>query len=149
MKTLYLAHNFNKRKTTRKWELRLEGKYKLKLDNPFYDNPNRLDDITQIDSFKDGSDEQRRFLSTRDARSIVEDDLEKIRKSDGILAIANETRLGTPMEIFFAAYVLRIPVYVITRRYSGHPWIRHFATEIFSSQRDFERYIEKIYGRKK
>jgi hypothetical protein len=41
MKTLYLAHNFESRKTIRKWELKMEGRYNINLDNPFYDNPER------------------------------------------------------------------------------------------------------------
>lgn len=146
MKTLYLAHNFELRKTIRKWELRLEGKYDLNLDNPFYDNINRYKDMKVLDNYKDGGYEQKMYLKTRDFNSIVEDDLEKIRKSDGIVALANQTRIGTPMEIFFAARVLHIPVYVITKRYAFHPWIKKFATRVFSNRAEFERFVATEYG---
>jgi len=149
MKTLYLAHNFESRKAARKWELKIEGKLNIKLDNPFYDNPERAKDMETIDSLRDGSPEQKAYMATRNDHSIVEDDLDKIRKSDGILAIAETTRIGTPMEIFFASRILRIPVYVITKKYNRHPWIRQHATAIFSSRTEFEKFAEKKFGRKK
>ena len=149
MKTLYLAHNFESRKEVRKWELRMEGKYNIKLDNPFYDNPERAKDMQSIDSFKDGSKEQKAYMATRSSASIVEDDLDKIRKSDGILAFAEVTRIGTPMEIFFAGRILRLPVYVITKRYAKHPWIKQHATAIFKSRKQFEEEIKERWGIKK
>ena len=149
MKTFYLAHNFEGRKQVRKWELRIEGKYRINLDNPFYDNQERAKDMQVIDSFKDGNKEQKEFMATRNVSDIVEDDLDKIRKSDGIIAFAEVTRIGTPMEIFFGGRILRIPVYVITKKYSKHPWIVQHATKIFSSRKEFERFVEKEMGRKK
>ena len=149
MITLYLAHNFNTRKMVRKWELKIEGRYNIIIDNPFYDNPHRALEMEVLDSMRDGNRKQRDYLSNRSSKSIVEDDLDKIRKSDGIIAIANETRIGTPMEIFFASRILRIPVYVITKKYAKHPWIKEHSTVIMSSTAEFEKFIEKIWGRKK
>ena len=149
MTTLYLAHNFNTRKLIRKWELKIEGKYNLVLDSPFYDNPCRAEEMKILDSMRDGSREQRNYLSKRNAKNIVEDDLDKIRKSDGILAFANDTRIGTPMEIFFASRILKIPVYVITKKYSEHPWVKYFATRIFSSRLEFEKYAKIEWKMKK
>jgi len=149
MKTLYLAHNFNTRKNVRKWELKMEGKYNINLDNPFYDNPNRAKEMEVLDSMRDGNRKQRDYLSQRSAKSIVEDDLDKIRKSDGLLAIANDTRIGTPMEIFFASRILRIPVYIISKKYAGHPWIVQHTTVTFTSMIEFEKFVEKTFGRKK
>ena len=149
MKIFYLAHNFEGRKKVRLWELKMEGKYNINLDNPFYDNPERAKDMQVIDSFRDGSKEQKEFMSTRSDRSIVEDDLDKIRKSDGVLAIAEVTRIGTPMEIFFGSRILRIPVFIITKRYAKHPWITLHATKIFTNLTQFERYVEDTFGRKK
>lgn len=149
MKTFYLAHNFESRKIIRKWELKMEGKYNINLDNPFYDNPERALDMKVIDSFKDGSKEQKEFMSTRSAFDIVEDDLDKIRKSDGIVALAETTRIGTPMEIFFAGRILRIPVFVVTKRYAEHPWITMHTKRVFRSLREFEKYADKTWGRKK
>ena len=149
MKTLYLAHNFNTRKSIRKWELKIEGKFNINLDNPFYDNPNRAKEMEVLDSMRDGNRKQRDYLSQRSAKSIVEDDLDKIRKSDGLLAIANDTRIGTPMEIFFAGRILRIPVYIVSKKYVKHPWIVQHATMTFSSMAEFEKFAEKNWGRKK
>ena len=149
MKTLYLAHNFLTRKKIRKWEVKIEGKYNIKLDNPFYDNPDRADEMLKLDLMRDGTREQRNYLSTRSAHDIVEDDLEKIRKSDGIIALMNDVRVGTPMEVFFAARVLRIPVYIVTRRHASHPWVMQHATRIFSSRSELEEYIKKKFGVKK
>lgn len=149
MKTLYLAHNFESRKIVRKWELKMEGKYDINFDNPFYDNSERAKDMQVIDTLKDGSKEQWQYMSTRSAKDIVEDDLDKIRKSDGIVALAEKTRIGTPMEIFFGSRILRIPVFIVTKRYAKHPWITRHATATFSSTLEFEKYVEKIFGRKK
>jgi len=145
---LYLAHNFNMRKSVRKWELYIEGKYNIILDSPFYNNPNRAEEMNILDSMKDGGRNQRNYLSTRSSKSIVEDDLDKIRKSDGLIAIANDTRIGTPMEIFFAGRILRIPVYVISKKYFRHPWIKEHATKIFKSRKEFERFVKDKWGRK-
>lgn len=145
---LYLAHNFNKRKPVRKWELKIEGKYNLILSNPFYDNPNRAKEMEVLDSMRDGNRKQRDYLSQRSAKSIVEDDLNKIRKSDGLVAIANETRIGTPMEIFFAGRILRIPVYVVSKKYFRHPWIKEHATRVFKNRKEFEEFVKETWGKK-
>jgi len=147
--TLYIAHNFYTRKLRRKWESRIEAKYNIILDNPFYDNPVRAIEMKKIDSMKDGSPEQQKYFSNRNKQSIVKDDLEKIRKSDGIIAFANDIRVGTPMEIFFAAYVLRLPVYVLTRQYINHPWIKKFATKRFTNIKELEEFIKNKYGVRK
>jgi len=144
MITLYLAHNFLTRKKVRKWELRIEKKYNVNLDNPFYDNPARAEEMLILDSYVDCSRKQRSYLSTRSSYSIVEDDLEKIRKSDGIVAILNDVRIGTPMEVFYASRVLRLPVYVVTRKYAAHPWVVELATKIFTNKKELERYLAKL-----
>ena len=144
MITLYLAHNFLTRKKIRKWELRIERKYNINLDNPFYDNPERAEEMLILDSYTDCSRKQRSYLSTRSSYNIVEDDLEKIRKSDGIIAVLNDVRIGTPMEVFYASRVLRLPVYVVTRKYAAHPWVIELATKIFASKKELEKYLAKL-----
>lgn len=144
-KILYLAHNFEQRKRIRKWELQVEGKYNINLDNPFYDNKQRTDMI-KLDDMVEDSKEQREYFKKRDTTNLVEQDLEKIRKSDGLVAIANSVRIGTPMEIFYAARILRIPVYIITIKYPYHPWIKKHATEIFESRIKFEEFVKKEFG---
>ena len=149
MVTLYLAHNFLTRKKIRVWELKIEGKYNIKLDNPFYDNPNRTEEMKALDSYKDASKEQQDVSTLRSSKDIIEDDLEKIRKSDGIVAMLNDARIGTPMEVFFAARILRIPVYIITKKYISHPWVLQHSVKVFLSKSEFEEYIKKKYGMKR
>lgn len=149
MKKYYLAHNFLTRKLRRKWELKIEARYNIILDNPFYDNPHRAMEMNILDSMTDNSPDQNKYLSERNEHSIVNDDLEKIRKSDGIIALANDVRVGTLMEIFYASYLLRLPVYVLTRKYYNHPWIKKFATLRFRTMKELEEFIEKEFGVKK
>lgn len=149
MKKYYLAHNFLTRKLRRKWELKIEAKYNIELDNPFYDNPHRELEMEVLDSMNDGSPEQNQYLSGRSEHSIVEDDLKKIRKSDGVVALANDVRVGTLMEIFYASYLLRLPVYVLTRKYYNHPWIKMFATLRFRTIKQLEEFIAETFGVKK
>lgn len=150
MKTFYLAHSFTTRKTTRKWELKIESKYNINLDNPFYDTCQRTD-MKELDKMKEGSKEQKEYFKQRDTTELVDRDLEKIRKSDGLAAFLklNTTKsslIGTPMEIFFAARILKIPVYVVTKKFVYHPWIKKFATQTFITKKDFEEYIKKEFG---
>ena len=149
MVTLYLAHNFLTRKNMRKWELGIEGKYNINLDNPFYDNPARAEEMKILDSYKDASRQQRDYLSSRSSSSIVEDDLEKIRKSDGIVTVISNASIGTPMEVFFAARILRIPVYVVTKKYASHPWIVEHAAKIFADRKTLEQFLKQKYGAKR
>lgn len=150
-KTLYLAHNFNIRKPIRKWELRIEGKYNINLDNPFYDHDRN--DIKALDRLEDDSPEQVKYFKERNTEtmveSIVEGDLELIRKSDGLITQIKTPSIGTSMEIFFASRILRIPVYIVTKKHATHPWIKKHATVIFSDMAEFEKFVEKNWGRKK
>jgi hypothetical protein len=51
------------------------------------------------------------------------------------------------MEIIMAAYVYRMPVYVICRKYVHHPWIVYLCKEsggqAFTSRKAFEDYLTK------
>jgi len=147
-KVYYLAHNFLRRKLMRKWELKMEARYNIVLDSPFYDNPARKEEMKILDSMVDGSKEQRDFFAKRNTKNVVEEDLGKIRKSDGVIAFANDTRIGTPMEIFFASRVLRIPVYIVTKQHRFHPWILEHATKIFANRKELEMFIKKKHGLK-
>jgi len=151
MKTLYLAHNFNIRKQMRKWELKIEDKYNINLDNPFYDHDRN--DIKALDKLEDDSPEQVKYFKERNTLtmvdSIVEGDLELIRKSDGLITKIKSASIGTSMEIFFASRILRIPVYIITNaNIANHPWIKKHATKVFSNTVEFEKFVKETWGRK-
>jgi len=149
MKKFYIAHNFGNRQMIRKWELRMESKYNIILNNPFYDRVRN--DVQKLDELKDGSARQKLKIQSRDVDIIVDGDLDMIRKGDGLVAYLEpsknfSTMIGTPMEIFYAARVLHIPVYVITKKFSYHPWIRKYATQIFPHRTAFERFIKEEFG---
>lgn len=156
MRKFYLAHNFGNRKMIRKWELRIEKKYNLILENPFYDSDRS--DIKIFDKMKDGSKEQAECFRIRNTKEqvdlIVDGDLRLIGKSDGLVAYLETSKkfsrmIGTPMEIFYAARILKIPVYVITKRFAYHPWVKKFATEIFKNRTEFEKFVKYEFGLKK
>lgn len=150
MKTLYMAHPFELRHIVRKWELKLEGKYNINLDNPFYDHSRN--DIDNLDALKENSKMQKEYFRQRNTPEtisrIVDGDLLSIRKSDGLVAYLDTRGIGTPMEIFFAARILCIPVYVITKRFTYHPWIMKYATKIFPHRTAFEKFVKKEFGLK-
>lgn len=150
MKKFYLAHNFYDRKVVRKWEIIIEGKYNIVLDNPFYDNDRN--DIKELDRLKDHSVEQGKYFTQRNTgkmcTDIVEGDLEMIRKSDGLLTIIKSESIGTSMEIIMAARIYNIPVYVITTKVAMHPWIKYFATKIFRTRAGFEIWLQQEGMRK-
>jgi len=62
-------------------------------------------------------------------KEIIESDLEEIRKSDILIAHTPTDVFfhGTSMEIFFAAYVLRIPVF--TFPVNPTPWLIHWSEQ--------------------
>lgn len=147
MKTFYLAHNFYTRKEIRKWELNLEANLNITLFNPFYDG-NR-EDISKLDNMKDKSlDQEKYYRNSVKPKRIVENDLEAIRKSDGLVTVIEIPSIGTSMEIIMAARVYKIPVYVITTTVNFHPWIKYLATKIFKSKEEFEKFVENKYGLK-
>jgi len=47
---LYFAHNFNDRKEFRKIELQLEKELSIELMNPFYDVPERKEEMQELDA---------------------------------------------------------------------------------------------------
>lgn len=128
MKTLrlYIAHNFNDRFKIRKFEKAIESKYNVELFNPFYDTDR--DDVRDLDKLGNTRTDLRskmKLYTPSQCAELVERDLREIRHSDGILTVINHASFGTAMEIITAAYFYRIPVYIITKNYASHPWLRY------------------------
>jgi len=150
VENFYMAHPFELRRTVRKWELRMESKYNINLDNPFYDHTRS--DIDNLDALKENSKAQKEYFRQRNTpetiNRIVDGDLKSIRQSDGLIAYLDKKGIGTPMEIFFAARILHIPVYIITKKFTYHPWIMKYATKIFPHRTAFEQFIKKEFGLK-
>lgn len=82
-------------------------------------------------------------MNKTDAFRIVAGDLAFIDKSDGIIAIVDDPSIGTSMEIFYGSFCREKPVYVITKKYKNHVWLRRFATRIFDSLESLIEYFSK------
>jgi nucleoside 2-deoxyribosyltransferase len=140
--TLYLAHPGPDRHWVREVELELEKDLGIDLINPFYDIENRPE-IKKIDKGKMSLYDKRLH-----AKKIVEGDLNAIVRSDGVLAFLTESLvLGTSMEIFWCAYILRKPVYLIITRKEWwyHPWLEYLGTKKFISDAAFKRWWRKTH----
>ena len=137
---LYLAHQLSTRHEIRKWELGFEKETGISLLNPFYDCPNRKD-IKRMDKMKES--EVKEYLKTRDSNqctTIVERDLEMIRKCDGVVAFVTKS-IGTSMEVIMASRIFNMPVFVITDKYCNHAWIKTHSNRQFKTKEDFEKWL--------
>lgn len=155
MKKLYMAHPYTKRHELRKLELELEKKLKVKLINPFYD-------VERIDSDVISESDERGEVSVEDwnrqveerqkraaqvanvTKELVEGDLHSIRTSDGMVAFVykDTATIGTGMEIFFASYVLRLPVIIFTD-FPEHPWLKYHG-HVVTTMEDLEKAITEL-----
>lgn len=119
MVELYLAHPLDKRKEIRAWELDFENRSGISLRNPFYDTPRP--DIEAIDR----GDAVPGIKDKAQALQIRDRDLKHIDETEGVVAILNQGyTFGAPMEVFYAYYVRKVPVYtVVAERNLFHPWI--------------------------
>lgn len=148
MKKYYLAHSFILRNIVRQWQLVIEKEYDMILINPFYRNKWEMEQIKKMESLPD--EQQDKGLpewSILDCLRIVEEDLNLIRQSDGLVSFFDRPTIGTCQEIFAAAYLYRIPVYVITGKYDKHPWIRALVSlsngKIFKTMKEFREWLEE------
>lgn len=140
----YLAHSTTLIKKTRKWQMSIESRFDIKFINPFYNNDKEsADELVDVSRTKKGLRDYMKNLSDYQCTGIMDRDLELIRKSDGIVAYFESPSLGTAMEIFFCAYTLRLPVYVISKRHRHHAWIRALATKTFRTRTEFKKYLKK------
>jgi len=139
----YLAHSCLCHKKIRKWQLLMEAQCNISFSNPFSDN--REEDISVVKDTKT-LNKLLNELSWEQCATIMVNDLELIRKSDGIVAYFESPTIGTCMEIFVAAYIYHIPVYVITKKYANHPWIRALATEIFPHRTALKQFLLNTFG---
>jgi len=140
----YLAHPIGRRHSVRD---RLQaGLKKLGITsiNPFYgpDGEPR-DDIAELDRGLP----LLALLGSRNTAAkcrIVIRDLKYISQCRAIVAYLPMASMGTSMELFYAAYVHRKPVYVIsnTPHVVQHPWIKTFASHIDPSIRAFLRRVK-------
>lgn len=152
MKTYYFAHSCQLINTARRWQLKIEGRYNLKLTNPFLCN-----DFESVDLIKNLKTKRKLIAYTKTlsidlCTKIVERDLELLRQSDGLIALFGDYTAGTMMEIMTAAYLYKIPVFIICGEFRFHPWLQYLAKisggGIFKTRKAFEEYLDKKRMRK-
>lgn len=146
--SLYFAHNFNDRKKFREIELQLEKELGIELYNPFYDDISRAEEMSELDSQeidaikRMGQFENKFNRSQESAELIVRRDLTAVAKCRGLVTIIESPSIGTTMEICNAT-LMKKDVYVISAKYSSHPWIKIYSTKTFLTVDDFKTYVKK------
>ena len=147
MRKYYLAHSCLLIKQVRRWELKIQGRYNVDLVNPF--NRNEFENVKLLATLRTRK-RLSAYMQTLDdevCKKIVEHDLELLRKCDGLVAVFNIPTAGTMMEIFCAAWLYRVPVYIIGGDEIAHPWIKHMAKitngGLFRTKRAFEKWLEE------
>lgn len=125
LKPLYLAHSLGTRhfvKDIIEMNLNISN---IKTLNPFANRP-------YLYTIK--TDEERKIILANEknkhtAEMIVLEDLEKIRKCCGLIAYIEKPSFGMAMEIFYTAYDLKLPVWLIFANPEDdlkfHPWLSH------------------------
>jgi len=130
---IYLAHSTRERKKGKEIQKQLED-LGFKVINPFYPETPRPD-IVALDK----GIARPWQLTKKTSLDLVKQDLRAIRLSDIVIAIIpeEERTFGIPCEVMYA-YMLDIPIYIITIAMSGHPWILTLATAVFKT-------VEELY----
>ena len=78
-------------------------------------------------------------------REIVHGDLADIGSSDVILASCVRPSWGTAMEIHYASYIARKPVFaVVPESQAVSPWLRYYTEAVYQT---FDEAIDAINGR--
>ena len=145
---LYFAHNFNNRKEFRELELKLEKELGIELYNPFYDDPDREEEMRELDNrLANAKDRMQAFENrfNRDndsAEMIVKRDLTALASCEGLVTIVEKPSFGTTIEICNAV-LMRKPVYFISEIYSNHPWIKVYATQCFKTIDEFKEAVRE------
>ena len=146
IKKFYFAHNFEDRIEFRQLELQLEKELGIELFNPFYDDPNRIDEMKELDADNTNSRERmaqlahttNKFNRTQDqAIDIVRRDLKNLAAQEGLFTYVKKPSFGTSIEICNAV-MMKMPVYFVSEVYSMHPWIKVYADYVFKSIEEFK-----------
>jgi len=144
----YLAHSVELINSVRKWELKMQSKYDIDLINPFLGNTfENVEELKSLGTRKKVIDYMSRKIGLDLSIKIVKYDLELLRKCDGLVAVFKSPSIGTAQEIFVAAYIYRIPVFVICYNYTKHPWLQTLATlsggQVFKYKTHFEKWLHE------
>lgn len=135
IKKLYFTNQTCDRHKAREIELKIEELTGLELDNPFYDGDAK--EVKSLDS---------KEYSDMSADEICGRDLKRIRDAEGLLALMTADRnIGSCMEIAICGHSWGKVAYVIApvEHIRKHPWIVHFATEIFPDHYSFIKWYNE------
>ena len=145
---LYFAHNFNDRFKFRAIELQLEKELGIELYNPFYDDPSRKEEMTELDTIAQKSEDRIKSFENsfnrkqESAELIVKRDLTALASCDGLFTIVDAPSFGTTIEMCNAV-MMRKPIYFVSEKYTYHPWIKVYATYKFINLGEFEFFIKE------
>jgi len=125
----YIAHRITSRHYIRDTVCPLLRKSGYTIFNPFY-KVNKKPRKTRIDiGFIDrGEVNPYNIKSSNGCKEIVDKDLKLINQSDGIICFMDVASIGASMELFYCAYVLKKPIFIVSEKYIGHPWLVTFAS---------------------
>lgn len=146
VRSVYLAHSFGQQARGLAIQAKIEAAG-LEVINPFQRGEQAL-----IDSYLAGASKGETLgtptgeLPPDICKLIVDMDIDKIDKADGVVAILQAPpSIGTIMEIFYASYIQHKPVWTLYEidangrgpdgRTHRHPWIKHLTT-ICTSEED-------------
>jgi nucleoside 2-deoxyribosyltransferase len=147
-KIFYLAHSVILQKEGSKFQERMEKCYNIKIINPFTKNQWEVEQMKKLNKLPRRLRARGLMKWTElECEQIVKEDLKLIRQSDGIIAMFDEPTIGTCQEIFVASYVYDMPVYIITKKYGTHAWLRALIKwcdgKIFETTEDFEVWLRE------
>ncbi len=125
---LYLAHPIASREDIRNKEIAFEERTGIELANPFYDSEEAAI-IKKLDSGKMTVQEYSAHLVEKGhGEEFVELDMRTIKECDGVVGVIyrGTPTVGTSMELFYAAIVVKKPVYIVTN-FPEHIWLIYVA----------------------
>lgn len=141
----YIAHRIIDRHDVKRFCLKLQ-KIGIETVNPFYlPDGSWRPERPEIKKIDEGKMDPYYIKGTKKARDIVESDLDRIKNSDGTIAIIKQASIGTSMECYYTSQVIHKPLIVITEKYYKHAWITTFASKVFKNENQFIRWYKKTY----
>jgi hypothetical protein len=160
LKSVYTAHTFVYRAFIRDKLCPFLQSLGILTENPFYNPDGSVregrPEVVIADQMDAGIDARDNIswmkLVKKKSDDIVTNDLGLIDGVEGVVAYMIEWSGGTTCEIFYAGYVQKKPVFLITSNASiyRHPWMVEACKygKIFKSYQAFKKYMCEQYGNK-
>jgi nucleoside 2-deoxyribosyltransferase len=132
----------------REWEKKIEETFCVDLINPFYDCEGKENfSIKKMDGGEVKEGEYETYEGYE--KAIVDTDIEKIRGSDGVIAVIDGSlSYGTIQEIVYARLFNKDVFLIATNGKHSHPWLKYHSTKLFTSFEDFEKEAKEIFDGK-